>query len=78
MSDGSIVVVGNNMHKVKFKNIRTEGYSEVNRQDAAVIGISSFKNEPFIAVATKDIVISIYHIGDCGRKKYLKKLVGTI
>lgn len=77
MSDGSIAVVGNNMHKVKFKNIRTEGYSEVNRQDAAVIGISSFKNEPFIAVATKDNVISIYHIGDCGRKKIFEKTGGN-
>lgn len=69
MSDGSIAAVGNNIRKVNFKNIRTRAYSEVNSQNAAVIGISSFKNEPFIAVATQDNVISIYHIGDCGRKK---------
>lgn len=69
MSDGSIAAVGNNIRKVRFKNIRTGAYSEVNSQNAAVIGISSFKNEPFIAVATQDNVISIYHIGDCGRKR---------
>lgn len=69
MSDGSIAAVGNNIRKVRFKNIRTGVYSEVNSQSTAVIGISSFKNEPFIAVATQDNVISIYHIGDCGRKR---------
>lgn len=67
MSDGSIAAVGNNARKVEFKNIRTGEYSEVNSQDSPVIGISSFKNEPFIAVATQDNIISIYHIGDCKR-----------
>ena len=77
MSDGSIAVVGNNVRKVKFKNIWTGHYSEVNSQDAAVIGISSFKNEPFIAVATQDNIISIYHIGDCMRKKIFDKTGGN-
>lgn len=77
MSDGSIAAVGNNIRKVRFKNIRTGTYSEVNSQDAPVIGISSFKNEPFIAVATQDNIISIYHIGDrkgnCNRKAIFGK-----
>ena len=77
MPDGSIAAVGNNIRKVKFKNIRTGNYSEVNSQSAPVIGISSFKNEPFIAVATQDNVISIYHIGDCMRKRILGKTVGN-
>lgn len=77
MSDGSIAAVGNNAYKVKFKNIRTGGYSEVNSQNAAVIGINSFKNEPFIAVATQDNVISIYHIGDGLRKRILKPTAGN-
>ena len=46
MPDGSIAAVGNNVRKVKFKNIRTGAYSGVNSQDTPVIGISSFKNEP--------------------------------
>lgn len=73
MSDGSIAVVGNNARKVKFKNIHTGEYVEVNSQDAPIIGISSFKEEPFIAVATQDNIISIYHIGDCKRKAILGK-----
>lgn len=77
MSDGSIAVVGNNVRKVKFKNPRTGQYSEVNSQDAAIIGISSFKNEPFIAVATQDNIISIYHTGDCKRKRKLDKTGGN-
>ena len=77
MPDGSIAAVGNNIRKVKFKNIRTGNYSEVNSQSTPVIGISSFKNEPFIAVATQDNVISIYHIGDCMRKRILDKMVGN-
>lgn len=77
MSDGSIAVVGNNVRKVKFKNIRTGRYSEVNSQNVPVIGISSFKNEPFIAVATQDNIISIYHIGDCMRKRIFDKTGGN-
>lgn len=77
MSDGSIAVVGNNARKVKFKNIHTGEYVEVNSQDAPVTGISSFKDEPFIAVATQDKIISIYHIGDrkgdCKRKAIFGK-----
>lgn len=77
MSDGSIATVCNNVRKVKFKNIRTGAYSEVGSQDMPVIGISSFKNEPFIAVATQDNIISIYHIGDCMRKKIFDKTGGN-
>lgn len=77
MSDGSIAAVRKDGHKVKFKNIRTGTYSEVNKQNAAIVGISSFKEEPFIAVATKDNVISIYHIGDCGRKKIFNQTGGN-
>lgn len=77
MPDGSIAAVGNNVRKVKFKNIRTGAYSEVNSQDTPVIGISSFKNEPFIAVATQDNIISTYHIGDCMRKKIFDKTGGN-
>jgi len=77
VSDGSIAVVGNNVRKVKFKNIRTGHYSEVNSQNTSVIGISSFKNKPFIAVATQDNIISIYHIGDCLRKKIFYKTGGN-
>lgn len=77
MSDGSIATVGNNAYKVKFKNIRTGKYPEVNSQSTPVIGINSFKNKPFIAVATQDNVISIYHIGDCGRKRILNAEAGN-
>lgn len=77
MLDGSIAVVGNNIRKVKFKNIRTGGYSEVNSQGTPIIGISSIKDEPFIAVATQDNVISIYHIGDCMRKRKVDKTGGN-
>lgn len=64
-------------YKVKFKNIRTGAYSEVNSQGTPIIGISSFKNAPFIAVATQDNVISLYHIGDCGRKRILETEAGN-
>lgn len=77
MSDGSIAAVGSNVYKVKFKNIRTGAYSEVNSQGTPIIGIHSFKNAPFIAVATQDNVISIYHIGDCGRKRILETEAGN-
>ena len=76
MSDGSVAVVGNNARKVKFKNIHTGEYVEVNSQDAPIIGISSFKEEPFIAVATQDNIISIYHIGDCKGDCKRKAILG--
>ena len=77
MSDGSIAVVENNLRKVKFRNIRTGNYSEVNSQPSPIVGINCFKNEPFIAVATQDNVISIYHVGDCQRKRTLDKTGGN-
>ena len=77
MPDGSIAAVGNNVRKVKLKIFATGAYSEVNSQDTPVIGISSFKNEPCIAVATQDNIISTYHIGDCMRKKIFDKTGGN-
>lgn len=77
MSDGSIAAVGDNAYKVRLKNIRKGTFMEVNSQPAIVIGLQALKNQPFIAVATKDNVISIYHIGDGLRKRILKTNAGN-
>lgn len=77
MSDGSIAAVGNNAYKVRLKSVRTGALMEVNSQPAIVIGLQALKDQPFIAVATKDNVISIYHVGDGLRKRIFETNAGN-
>ena len=71
MPDGSVAMVGNNARKLKFRNSRTGEQAEIDSKSANIIGIQSLKNRPFIAVATDDRKINIYHTGDCLCKRHL-------
>lgn len=71
MPNGSVATVKANSRKVKFQNIRDGLDTEVNSQGARITGVCCFKEKPFIAVATADNVISIYHTGDGMRKHIL-------
>lgn len=77
MPDGSIAAVGNNAFKVRFRNSRTGEYSDIDTKGQPVIGLQGLKGKPFIAVATNDGVISIYHTGTCQRSKIIDTGAGN-
>lgn len=77
MPDGSVVVVGNNARKLKFKNSRTGTYSEIDTKGSVILGIQCLPNQPFIAVATDDGLISIYHTGTCQRTRKIETNAGN-
>ena len=77
MSDNSVAFVENNKRKVQYKNIRSGKYESVNSEAARIIGIDCFNNLPFIAVATNNSIISIYHTGDNMRKRIFNNAVGN-
>ena len=77
MSDNSVAFVENNKRKVQYKNIRSGKYESVNSEASRIIGIDCFNNLPFIAVATNNSIISIYHTGDNIRKRIFNNAVGN-
>lgn len=72
MQDGTLAFVENDSHTFHFKNSRNNEYSRIKNPDRSIIGIHGIPNEPFIAVATKDKKISVYHIGVCKRQRILE------
>lgn len=77
MPDHSLALTGNNAATVLFRNSRNGIPMKVNRQPARVSGIYPFKKQPFIAVATQDNVISIYHTGTGQRLRILETKAGN-
>jgi len=77
MPDDSLATVGNNANFVLFKNTRSEAVARVNSQPTAVLGIFPLKKKPFIAIATQDNVISIYHTGTEQRLRIINSSAGN-
>lgn len=77
MPDGSLASVGKNAVAAFFKNTRSGATARVNRQPAKVIGIYPLKKQPFIAIATQNKTIGIYHTGTEQPLKYIDTSAGT-
>lgn len=70
-NDGSLAAVNASGRLLKFKSRRNGEVMTVNKDGAEIVSIQPFKQQPFIAVATSDGLISIYHTGDGLRKRKL-------
>lgn len=77
LKNGSIAVTDRKGRKVVFKNSGDGSRSEVNSQPASVIGLQDLRDQPFIAVATADDMISIYHTRTLQRTRKLEKTGGN-
>lgn len=77
MPDGSLASVGNNARMTFFKNTRNGSTAQVNRQSTTISGIFPLKKQPFIAVATQDKIISIYHTGTEQRLRIIETVTGN-
>lgn len=51
--------------------------AEINSQHAYIVGLYPLRKQPFIAIATQDNVISIYHTGTEQRLRILKDDIGN-
>ena len=77
MPDHSVASVGNNARKAQFKNSRNGSEMQVNNDNTVVLGIYGLKKQPFIAVATDDRLISIYHTGTGQRTRKIEAKAGN-
>lgn len=72
MPNGELVIIGNDAKRVVFRSIRGNWKLDINRENAAVTGLLFMKNEPFVAVATSNKKLSIYHTGTGQRLRILE------
>ena len=77
MPDGSVASVGNNARKALLKNSRNGSEMQVNNDQTVVLGIYGLKKQPFVAIATENNLISIYHTGTGQRLRKLPSTVGN-
>lgn len=72
LNDGTIAAVNETGRILKFKSCRDGEVLTIYGDGAEILSIQSFKSQPFIAVATSDELISIYHVGNGKRVRILK------
>jgi len=72
MPDGTVASVGNNSKKVLFVNSRNGNEAQIDTDNQSVLGIYGLKKHPFLAAATQDGVISIYHTGTEKRTRIIR------
>lgn len=77
LPNNSVAAVGNNIKKVRFKGIRNNSILEIKSNNKPIIGLQSIPGKPFIAVATQDNVISIWHTGAGKRERILRTKAGN-
>ena len=77
MPDGSVASVGNNARKALLKNSRDGSEMQLNNDQTVVLGIYGLKKQPFVAIATQDNLISIYHTGTGQRLRKLFAKAGN-
>lgn len=77
MPDGSIASVGNNDRKALLKNSRNGCEMQINNDQTVVLGIYGLKKQPFVAIATQDNLISIYHTGTGQRLRKISTKAGN-
>ena len=76
MQNGELAIVDARANYVYFNSIRSGKELKVNSEPGKILGIFQFKQEPFIAVATTNSVVSMYHIGTGQRTRILKPEAG--
>lgn len=77
MPDGNLIVVGNNANKAVFHSIRDGQELSINSEKDAVTGIFCMKRQPFVALATSNQKVSIYHTGTGRRTRILTPSSGN-
>lgn len=77
MPNGELVAIGSDARKVTFRSIRGNWKLDINRENAPVTGLLFMKNEPFVAVATSNRKLSIYHTGTGQRLRILEPVSGN-
>lgn len=74
----SLIVVRKNGYTVETKNSRTGMITHnLNSDNTPVLGVTAMVNQPFVAVATANGIVSIYHTGDELRKRKLNPPFGN-
>jgi hypothetical protein len=76
LPNAKLAVVDEKLQYVTFRSLRSGDELKVNSQPAKILGLYAFHKEPFIAVATNDNVISMYHNGTGQRTRILKSNAG--
>lgn len=77
MPDGSVASAGNNPRKALLRNSRDGSAMQINNDPTAVLGIYGLKKQPFVAIATGNNLISIYHTGTGQRLRIFPSTVGN-
>lgn len=77
MPDGSVASVGNNARKALLKNSRNGCEMQINNDQSVVLGVYGLRKQPFVAIATQDNLISIYHTGTGQRLRKLNTSAGN-
>lgn len=73
LPNGKLAMVDEHERKVIFNSIRNDRLMKVNREKLCKIrGIYAFDKEPFIAVATSNGLVSMYHTGTGQRTRKLE------
>ncbi len=77
LPNGDIAVVGNNAFKAVFSGIENGTEYSINSENAAITGIISMRNQPFIGLATSNGLLSIYHTKNGVRTRKLETKSGN-
>lgn len=78
MPDGSLLAVRKNKRDVILNSTRTnELIADLNREKQPVCGALAMMNKPFVAVATSNNKLSIYHSGTAQRTKIFDTKFGN-
>lgn len=71
MRNGKLAVVDAKAQYAYFESIRSGKELKVNSEPGKIQGIFQFRQEPFLAVATTNRIVSMYHIGTGQRTRIL-------
>lgn len=76
MPNNKLAIVAKKARYVIFNSMRDDRELKVNSQESKILGLYSFRQEPFIAVATNDNIVSMYHTGTGQRTRILESKSG--
>lgn len=77
LPDGKLIATDGSGKKAVFSSTRDGRQMSVNREECRVTGIFCMKGQPFVALATGNQVVSIYHTGTGQRTRILKPAAGN-
>lgn len=77
LPNGKLIAAGGSRGCAVFSGTRDGRQLSINREEGAVTGIFCMKGQPFVALATSNQVVSIYHTGTGQRTRTLKPGAGN-